>query len=109
MVRRMIFMLMMLFTLQSCWSVVAAYCTHETGRAAQHLGHHPDTNASDDVTKANTPHSHCASCAHGTWSTDSFEPFSQPQMAEVAPQSSEFILASFYTAPPERPQWATAA
>jgi hypothetical protein len=114
MVRRIIFMLITLFALQSCWGAVAVYCTHETGRAAQHLGHHPDTNASDDVsksdsTKADSPHSHCASCAQGTWSTDSFEAISHPQVAEAAPQSSDLILVSFYTSPPERPQWAAAA
>lgn len=112
-------MLIALFALQFSWSVVAAYCTHETGRAAGHWGHHPDTNASDHVASAlkdkpsetpkNSGHSHCASCAHGTLSIDSFAGIAHPQVAEAAPVSTDVFLAPYYTAPPERPQWAAAA
>jgi hypothetical protein len=69
-------MLITLLALQFSWSVVAVYCTHETGKAANHWGHHPDTNPSDNVAsilkekptdaKKSSAHSHCASCAHGT-------------------------------------------
>jgi len=119
MVRRTLIMLITLLALQFSWSVVAVYCTHETGKAANHWGHHPDTNPSDNVAsvlkekptdaKKTSVHSHCASCAHGTLSLDSFEGISHPQIAEAAPVSTEIILSSFYTAPPERPQWAVAA
>lgn len=117
--RRTLLMLMTLLALQFSWSVVAAYCTHETGKAANHWGHHPDTNASDKLAsvlkekptdaKQSSAHSHCASCAHATLSLDSFEAISHPQVAEAAPVSTEIVLTSYYTAPPERPQWATAA
>ncbi|MBK1891926.1 hypothetical protein Undi14_17985 [Undibacterium sp. 14-3-2] len=112
-------MLITLLALQFSWSVAAAYCTHETGKAANHWGHHPDTNSSDNVAsilkekptdaKKSPIHSHCTSCAHGTLSLDSFEGISHPQVVEAAPVSIEIILSSYYTAPPERPQWVIAA
>ncbi|TFW16736.1 hypothetical protein [Duganella callida] len=119
MVRRTLILLITLIALQFSWSVVAAYCTHETGRAADHWGHHPDTNASDDIAsvlkekpadaKQTSAHTHCASCAHGTLSIDSFEGIPPVRTAEAAPVSTEIFLFSHYTAPPERPQWAAAA
>ena len=119
MVRRTLLMLITLLALQFSWSVVAAYCMHETGRAAQHLGHHPDTHVSDEVASAlkenpsdakkTSAHTHCASCAHGTLSIASFDGIAHPRGAEAVPVSTERILSSYYTAPPERPQWAAAA
>lgn len=119
MVRRTLIMLIALLTLQFSWNVLAAYCTHETGKAANHWGHHPDTNPADNFASAlkdkptdvkkTSVHSHCASCAHGTLSIDSVKSISHPQIAEAAPVSTEIILSSYYTAPPERPQWAAAA
>lgn len=32
--------MMMLLPLQWSWAAAAAYCAHETGGAAQHMGHH---------------------------------------------------------------------
>lgn len=119
MARRTLIMLITILTLQFSWSVVAVYCTHETGKAANHWGHHPDNNPSDNVvsvlkekqadTKKISVHSHCASCAHGTLWLDSFESISHPQIAEAAPMFTEIVLSSFYTAPPERPQWVAVA
>lgn len=119
MVRKTLFVLITLLTLQFSWSAAAVYCTHETGRAANHWGHHPDTIAADDLAsplkekpsngKKTAVHSHCASCAHGTLSIDTFARISHPQIAEAAPVSKESFLSSYYTAPPERPQWAVSA
>jgi len=118
MARRTLIMLIALLALQFSWSVVAVYCTHETGRAANHFGHHPDAGALDDVAsvlkekpsdaKKSSVHSHCSSCAHGTLSISSFEGISHPQVAEAAPVSTDIILSSYYVAPPERPQWVVA-
>ena len=119
MTRRTLYMLIALLALQFSWSVVAAYCTHETGRAANHWGHHPDAKASDEVAsllkekpsdaKKTSAHSHCASCAHGALSIYSFESISHPQIAEAAPVATEITLSSYPTAPPERPQWVATA
>jgi len=112
MVRRSLILLITLLALQFSWSVVAGYCTHETGRAAKHLGHHPDTTASQDEPAdgaKNAGHSHCASCAHGTLSIDSFVGLTHPPIAEAPPVSTDVFLSPYYTAPPERPQWAAAA
>jgi hypothetical protein len=99
--------------------VVAAYCTHESGRAANHWGIIQTRITADDVVsvlkekptdgKKTSAHSHCTSCAHGTLSIDSFYGISHPQIAEAAPVSTEIILSSYSTAPPERPQWTVAA
>lgn len=119
MTRRLLLMLIALLALQFSWSVVAGYCAHETGRAAQHWGHHPDTNAADELASApdehpadvqkSTTHAHCASCAHGTLSVPSMAIVAAPQVAHQAPESVNIILASHDTAPPERPQWRAAA
>jgi hypothetical protein len=42
-------------------------------------------------------------------SIDSFAGITHPQIAEAAPVSTDVFLSSYYTAPPERPQWAAAA
>lgn len=119
MARRTLYLLIALLALQFSWSMVAAYCTHETGSAANHWGHHPHTNAFNEVAsllkekpsgaKKTSTHSHCASCAHGALSIDSFESISHPLVTEAAPVSTEIILSSYPTAPPERPQWVAAA
>jgi ABC-type nickel/cobalt efflux system permease component RcnA len=119
MARRLLFMLITLLALQFSWSVVAGYCAHETGRAAQHWGHHPDTNAADELasapaehpadTQKSTAHAHCASCAHGTLSVPGMEIAAPARVTEQAPESVDIILASHDTAPPERPQWRAAA
>lgn len=119
MIRRTLLMLIVLLTLQFSWGVVAGYCTHETGRAASHWGHHPDTNPSDQLASAvkdgaadaskTSAHTHCASCAHGALSIDSLVGMAHPPVAEAAPVSIERMLSSSYTTPPERPQWAAAA
>lgn len=119
MARRTLIMLITLLALQFSWSAVSAYCMHETGTAAQHFGHHADGGGADDVVsplkdkpadaKKTSAHSHCWSCAHGTLSVNSFEGMSHPQIAEVAPVSTEVYLSSCYTARPERPQWGASA
>ncbi|MGV7207188.1 hypothetical protein ACLB1G_04970 [Oxalobacteraceae bacterium A2-2] len=117
MARRIVFMLITLLALQFSWSVVAAYCTHETGRAAQHLGHHPDTNAADDVAASDpdqapdktSAHTHCSSCAHGALSMAGMAAIVHPRLAEAAPTATGMIPSPYTTAPPERPQWTAAA
>lgn len=49
MARRTIYMMLMIVAVQFGWSAVSAYCMHETGRAAHHLGHHLHSAGSDDV------------------------------------------------------------
>ncbi|KAB8044567.1 hypothetical protein [Janthinobacterium aquaticum] len=119
MARRTLIMLITLLALQFSWSAVSAYCMHETGIAAQHFGHHADSDAANNITAASddkpadakktTAHAHCWSCAHGALSVNSLDGMPHPQVAEVAPVSTEVYLSSSYSAPPERPQWIAAA
>jgi hypothetical protein len=119
MARRTIYMMLMIVALQFSWSAVSAYCMHETGRAAHHLGHHPHSAASDDVAsvlkdkpslaKKTSGHSHCSYCSHGVFALDGVEAAAtHPQFAGIAPVESVKSLSSSYTIPPERPQWHTA-
>lgn len=119
MARRTIYMMLMIVALQFSWSAVSAYCMHETGRAAHHLGHHPHSAGSDDVAsvlkdkpslaKKTSPHSHCSYCSHGVLSFDALESTAtHPQLAGLAPMESIKSLSSSYTIPPERPQWSPA-
>ncbi|MCH8617895.1 hypothetical protein [Undibacterium sp. TS12] len=112
-------MLIALLALQFSWGPVAAYCLHETGKAAQHLGHHSDSDTqndgasvlkekSGDIKKASA-HSHCSSCAHDTLSISCLDCISPLQVAEAAPVSAKVILSSYYVVPPERPKWTFAA
>lgn len=119
MARRTIYMMLMIVALQFSWSAVSAYCMHETGRAANHLGHHPHSAGSDDfasvlkdkpsLAKKGSPHSHCSYCSHGVLSLDSLDATTtHPQLTGIAPMESIKSLSSSYTIPPERPQWSTA-
>jgi hypothetical protein len=117
MTRRFIYALLTIMMLQLSWSVVAEYCEHETGRAAQHLGHHAshddpaqETFSSLDQpskSKAGTLHSHCTSCAHTPLTIEELPvvvAVSEP--LRLAPFSPLHHLSSIDVAPPERPQWA---
>jgi hypothetical protein len=119
MARRTIYMMLMIVALQFSWSAVSAYCMHETGRAAHHLGHHPHSADSDDVAsvlkdkpslaKKTSAHSHCSYCSHGVWPLDGLNATTtQPRLADAAPMESVKRLSSSYTIPPDRPQWSAA-
>ena len=121
MVRRFLHLLMLVMAFQLSWNVVTDYCTHETGRAANHLGHHqheatPDELAqaaqdkSDGAKKPGVHDAHCASCAHLA--------LAAPRLPDVrsAPVDAERLFAGAFAAPasadstpPERPQWSRRA
>lgn len=119
MVRRFVYILAAIIALQFSWTAVSAYCMHETGRAAQHFGHHQHVEDGDEfpVASKDTPsavkkfavHTHCASCHHATVAIDTFHVPLYVQWASVAPDTDIVPLSSIYTSPPERPQWNSAA
>ncbi|WP_152571078.1 MULTISPECIES: hypothetical protein [Massilia] len=109
-------MLLTIMMLQLSWSVVAEYCEHETGRAAQHLGHHAshDEPAQEvfssldqpSKSKAGALHSHCTSCTHTPLTFEELPvvvAVSEP--LRFAPSSPLLRFSSTDVAPPERPQW----
>jgi hypothetical protein len=118
--RRFIYLVLTILALQLSWSAVAAYCQHESGRAAQHFGHHTSEVDAHKVAfdgkdkpsgsaKKATMHSHCSSCAHGALSFDSLPvavAFLQP--VRLAPPSVSLHFSSSYSSRPEKPQWISA-
>ena len=119
MTRKFLSFMLMIVALQFSWIAVSSYCGHESGRAAQHFGHHqhsghadagqPAKEKSPSLAKKLTPHTDCSSCSH----------------APLAPASPDTALAhatwtlplhaqrlsapsSAWAPPPERPQWHTA-
>jgi hypothetical protein len=118
--RRFIYLVLTILALQLSWSVVAAYCQHESGVAARHFGHHSSEMdahklASEDSGKPSGPakklaaHSHCSSCSHATLSFDSL-PVAVAILvpARVAPPAIPLLYSSSYSARPERPRWISA-
>ena len=113
------FLLLLLFVLplQMSWAAASAYCLHEEGKAAQHLGHHShehkaaadqpsDADQSSGKSAKGQPHSDCNVC-HGighAW----LPPASG--MALFDPSSSgvdatTFFYASHIPDAPKRPDW----
>ena len=108
-------MLATLLALQFSWSTVAAYCMHESGIQAQHLGHHAHAQPPYDAgsiakdkpaqAKKGLAHTHCSSCAHGTMMGVSIEGAIVVQMPTTLAAHHESGNTSVYASPPERPQW----
>lgn len=120
MLRRSLYLVLAVLMLQLSWSTVAAYCGHETGRAAQHFGHHAadtdenarvadnDGKSADPAEKASL-HSHCSSCAHTTLGLDALPAvIALAAPDSLGPPAAPFQYASSWSARPERPQWIAA-
>jgi len=118
--RRIFSCLLLMLAFQFTWSAISAYCMHETGVAAQHLGHHqhkPDAHdtqlaGADDGKPApakKAAHSHCASCVHAVLAPAAAAPAPCLMLARAAPASIEPTFASIVQSPPYRPQWRAAA
>jgi len=122
MLKKIVYMLIVAFTLQLSWGVASAYCMHETGRAVKHFGHHQHQHHSSDAASAtaddhqnSTPKKlaadpDCASCTHSplaayTWQAELVQPL-LPSYQLLAPPSE---LPTPYLGMPERPQWTVAA
>jgi hypothetical protein len=118
--RRFILFVLTIFALQLSWSAVAAYCAHESGRSAQHFGHHTSESDSHQLASAEkdkpsgtteklSMHSHCSSCAHTTLSFDALPVAAGiVEPVRVVPGTVALQYSSSYSARPERPQWISA-
>lgn len=123
MTRRIVSCLLLMLAFQFTWSAISAYCMHESGVAAQHLGHHqhkPDAHPDAEAQLADagdgqqtagkkTAHSHCASCVHAVLAPAAMAPATFLILADAAPFVSEIAFDSVIQLPPERPQWRAAA
>lgn len=116
---RLMYLMLVIAALQFSWNAVTAYCMHETGRAAHHLGHHPHPDEADagasllkhqpSAAKKTSVHAHCASCSHAVSSLDGLDARPvYPQLAGTAPVATVMTLSSSFTIPPDRPQWLAA-
>jgi hypothetical protein len=116
---RLAYILCLLLTFQLSWNVITSYCMHETGRAADHFGHHVHNNNLDDlsgisadsghVTKKGTVHdAHCGAFAHMTLATLAQVDTPLPILNDSEQVSLSALArpASIFLPPPERPQWA---
>ncbi|TAH43413.1 MAG: hypothetical protein EYC67_14780 [Betaproteobacteria bacterium] len=116
MCRWLAIVLLALLPLQFSWAAVAAYCGHEAGEQAQHLGHHEHQHvghASSD--EGSVPADQgapagfnfdCGHC-HGNFAgmavlADDIAPLTLASH-RVAPVGS--TVRSIPQSPPERPQW----
>jgi hypothetical protein len=120
MLRRTVSLILALFmAFQFSWTVAGTYCMHETGRAAEHFGHHPHVEDSDEFpgvskdkqtsVKKLAVHPHCASCHFTSPVIYTPQPLPHVEWTTVAPDTVTAALSSAYTSPPERPQWTSAA
>jgi hypothetical protein len=109
--RFVLMFLMLLLPLQFSWAGVSFYCQHETGAAAQHVGHHahqhqksPD--AGDDGSAPGKAHADCGYC-HLAHSCAVVAAVSVPAFscdaAAIAAQPD--TLSSHFSEGPERPKW----
>jgi hypothetical protein len=104
---------------QLSWAAAGTYCMHETGRAAEHFGHHAHVEDGNEFSSAFKDkqtsvkklavHPHCASCHIMAPIIYTPQPLAHVEWASIAPQSVILALSSAYSSPPERPQWNFAA
>jgi len=119
MTRKFLFFMLTIVALQFSWMAISVYCGHESGRAAQHFGHHQHTGHADDtglakdpspsLAKKLTPHTDCSSCSHAPMAPATLD--TALAHASLAGQRQTMPLcapSSAYTPPPERPQWRAA-
>ncbi|MGI4843698.1 MAG: hypothetical protein ACRYF7_10310 [Janthinobacterium lividum] len=118
--RRFIYLVLTILALQLSWSVVAAYCEHESGLAAQHFGHHSSEadvhkfafdgkdQPSGSAKKASV-HSHCSSCTHISLSVAALPvPLAIVEPVRLVPPATLLHYSSLHSDRPDRPQWISA-
>lgn len=117
MLRRFLYSLLVVITLQLSWSVITAYCMHETGQSANHIGHHQHNASTEELslaTESKQPVSkkvaahdaHCASYAQLALATPDALDIPFFALISATMVSGTFVSpASVFLSPPERPQW----
>lgn len=119
--KKIALMVMLAFLLQLCWMTASAYCGHETGQAAPHVGHHthhcqaePDghdgkTDAKGESRSGTMPgktasHPDCASCSASPMSSASMQPaFAPGALSNHLPPPALAVPPAPFLATPERP------
>jgi hypothetical protein len=113
--RRWLAILFMVFMpLQLGWAAVSAYCQHESGAAADHLGHHEHRHQGDDRdsdSKSLGDHFDCGFC-HASCITALPSSAASSALGMMSPPIAQPPLEqilSAHPAEPERPKWARPA
>ncbi len=110
--------LVVLLPMQLSWAAVASYCQHESGAAAQHIGHHEHQHdAGAEPSNDGEPHAKskaagavdvdCGTCHAGTCSA--MVQSSTLVMAKLPSEihsATALRLSSQPSSLPERPNWA---
>lgn len=117
MARYFIYILLAVMTFQINWSVAADYCTHESGRAANHFGHHEHNPSKDELSLLGKQKSkpakglaihdaHCTAHLHLNLAVPDLIEASHP-VDNVGNAIATTLVspASVFLSPPERPQW----
>lgn len=108
--------LLVLLPLHSSWAVAASYCQHESGKSAQHFGHHTHQHQApaDGSNDAGKPpfklDSDCSVCHLGCTAAT----VSVSSASVIAPELLVFAdppdtLPSIFLEGPERPKWVPVA
>ncbi|PKO57008.1 MAG: hypothetical protein CVU28_00860 [Betaproteobacteria bacterium HGW-Betaproteobacteria-21] len=108
--------LLVLLPVQLGWAAVGAYCAHESGAAADHVGHHDHRHSVDDSgnEQGSLPkgaHADCAAC-HGIGASvllSGSGAFSPGHLASLFIDMPLAWLLAEHPAEPERPKWARPA
>lgn len=113
--KRMFLILMLVaLPLQMTWAAMAAYCSHEVGASARHLGHHvhthttsPDDSSPDPASGSGKAHADCHFCqltGHGViQSVVTALPFGESTLVQAGFVSHRY--SSFIPEGPDRPRW----
>ncbi len=117
----LIALLLLVVPLQASWAAVGGYCQHESGEAAQHVGHHEHQHESNfandyvgkDIVEETTAlnslgiaDSDCAVChatATAILTTSIVPPHADILSASLSRPPDQALSAIAY--PPERPNW----
>lgn len=119
--RWLLIFLVVLLPVQLSWAAVASYCQHESGTAAQHLGHHEHqheagaapSNDGDPHSKSNAAGAvdvDCGTCHAGTCSAmvQSLN-LMMVKLPSETHSATALRLSSRPASLPERPNWADLA
>ena len=109
-------LLLALLPFQFSWAAMATYCGHESGQAAQHLGHHEHQHAAQvsdghdgeslDQGATGGLHFDCSHCHGACVNVPPVAVYMAPIiLASHAAAAVEDVMRTLAQSPPERPQW----
>lgn len=109
MCRWLAILFMVFMPLQLGWAAVSGYCQHETGAAANHLGHHEHQHHGDEPDPGSKPATDldcgfCQAASIAALPSSTISPTLAVPPPSVAPQLQQQIRSA-PSREPERPKW----